>query len=408
MKLFALVLVPACLANASTTNVTIKRATHQPNANYYAVSEPAYAFNSNRASSVVGVGPIQDQGVYDTLPAAGGRVPEDAMLQLMDANDADLAAGHDDTLNRADMRWFPRSNSSFGAKTFIHKTRCFNGQPGTTVQSSIGKYSYKKCPKTNTALYIGKTFRVAPFLCEESCDKDTTCVGYVVDGAGQNCWTLGATTQAHSSYYRISDDDAMTSSPRHDMTATNSEHEAAASDYYCIPASAYINPDGPTNIPAVNGSAPSPDQPVNDPLLGNIPEDALLQIMDANDADMSHMQPPATITGAGYASLRWLPRSNATFGAKVFVHKSRCNVGKGVAVRASTGTGRLYKRCASNTSLHVHKTFNVAPFLCQQTCDKDSSCTAYMVDGSGENCWIAGSQPPPAGVTEFSYYRISD
>jgi hypothetical protein len=401
----ALALVPACLAKASTTKGTTNKATHQPGVNYYAVSQPVYAFDSTRASSVIGVGPAQDQGVYDQIPSANGRVPENALLQLMDANDADLAQGYYDPGNNADMRWFPRSNSSFGAKSFIHKTRCFNGQTGTTVQSSIGKYYYKKCPNTNTALFVGKTFRIAPFLCEESCDKDATCVGYVVDGAGQNCWTLVSTTLAHSSYYRISD--AATPSSARQTNSDQAEQEAnASSDYYHIIAPAYI----PLNYTYVSGSTPVLDQPVSDLLFGIIPEEALLEIMDANGADFGANSATHGAGLQGGSSLNWLPRSNTTFAAQVFIHKSRCNTGNGVTVREKKGNGYLYKKCTRDyTNLEVLKTFNVAPFLCQQTCDNDSSCTAYMVDGAGENCWIAGHLPQPKYLPpRTSYYRISD
>jgi hypothetical protein len=50
----------------------------------------------------------------------------------------------------------------------------------------------------------GKTFPFPPYLSEETCDKDSSCVAYVIDGAGTMCWTLGAAVASHGSYFRVS------------------------------------------------------------------------------------------------------------------------------------------------------------------------------------------------------------
>jgi hypothetical protein len=63
------------------------------------------------------------------------------------------------------MRWFARSNSSFGARPFIHKTRCHDSTSGATIRAQVGSgATYKKCRQSNTN--IAKAFNVAPFLCE--------------------------------------------------------------------------------------------------------------------------------------------------------------------------------------------------------------------------------------------------
>ena len=64
--------------------------------------------------------------------------------------------------------------------------------------------TYKKCALTYTDMDVGKTFPQPPYLCQETCDKDASCVAYVINGAGTLCWTMtNSGGSAFASYYRI-------------------------------------------------------------------------------------------------------------------------------------------------------------------------------------------------------------
>jgi hypothetical protein len=73
---------------------------------------------------------------------------------------------------------------------------------------------------------------------------------------------------------------------------------------------------------------------------------------------------------------------------------------------ASTGTGATYKLCNLSPAkgycglMDIGRTSQVAPFLCEGTCDKDADCVGYVIGGAGGNKggpalyrasnWIAG------------------
>jgi hypothetical protein len=205
---------PACLANVTRVNVpqpTSRSGEHQPSANYYAVSHPAYAWGNGviHETSQYAQGSVVDKSELSALPV---KVPADAHMQIMDENKADF--GHSPCNSPPTINWFAGSNATFNSKSFIHKTRCYAGNSGTIRHASTGTgATYKFCNLKGYSddycglMDIGNTFQVAPFLCEETCDKDEACVGYVIDGAGDHCWVL------HNSggqgpiqvYYRISD-----------------------------------------------------------------------------------------------------------------------------------------------------------------------------------------------------------
>jgi hypothetical protein len=140
----AAALLSACLANVSANSTTQGAVEHQPSADYYAVSQPAYVW-SDGVASADGTAPAVDKLISKGLP---GIIPEDALLQIMDANKADYGF---EKVNQFPTRakWFPRSNSTFNAKSFIHKTRCYLGGAGITVHASTGTgATYKKCVTT--------------------------------------------------------------------------------------------------------------------------------------------------------------------------------------------------------------------------------------------------------------------
>jgi hypothetical protein len=150
---------------------------------------------------------------YEVVDALHGAVPEDALLQVMDANKADWGqAGFKgkSEVHPAALWWFAGSNSSLQAQSFMHKTRCASGINGSHVRASsqpVGA-NYLKCsPPLCASIGIGKEFAFPPPLCQETCDQDAACVGYVVDGGGTRCWVLvrGQCPVGTTTYTRISD-----------------------------------------------------------------------------------------------------------------------------------------------------------------------------------------------------------
>jgi hypothetical protein len=205
----SLVLLQACVADVPVNSTTQSAAEHRPNVNYYAVAQPAFSCYGLRGENCTyeeGTAPAVDAEVYEHFR---GTIPEDALLQIMDANNADFAHGDFMPYNRnvthGKIRWYPRSNSTFNGKLFIHTTRCYDGTDGAPVQASTGTgATYKKCALTYTDMDVGKTFPQPPYLCQETCDKDASCVAYVINGAGTLCWTMtNSGGSAFASYYRI-------------------------------------------------------------------------------------------------------------------------------------------------------------------------------------------------------------
>jgi hypothetical protein len=198
----ATVLLPAYLADSTMQGAD----EHQPSANYYAVSQPAWAWWAGPAEQ--GHAPAIDHPVLKNL---GDSVPEDALLQIADSNKADFAENQR-YIQGADCfyAWYPLDNATSKVKSFIHKNRCDNGKTGTTIKSSTGTRSYKKCTGIYSTLTIGKAFNQPAYLCEQTCDNSALCAAYATasDGTTDRCWILYSQKAGPSgihSYWRISD-----------------------------------------------------------------------------------------------------------------------------------------------------------------------------------------------------------
>jgi hypothetical protein len=139
---------------------------------------------------------------------------------------------------------------------------------------------------------------------------------------------------------------------------------------------------------------------------GNIlPADVLLGVADANNADwvlsFLHSHPNETYTD-DYQRMEWYPRTADSKTKTLYVHKTRCALGlPGTTVSTSK---TVYKKC-TNSSADVMGplgTFQLPPYLCQQTCDKSKTCTGYTIDDAGENCWTHTIQQDVSTLA-FSY-----
>ena len=70
---------------------------------------------------------------------------------------------------------------------YMHRSRCSATQTATTFTSS-NQQLYKVCEGVDAYSTIYATFQLPQFLCEESCERDSSCVGYASNG--QNCSLL--------------------------------------------------------------------------------------------------------------------------------------------------------------------------------------------------------------------------
>jgi len=75
---------------------------------------------------------------------------------------------------------YPQANSSMS----VHRTRC-SASATADIYTSPNNVQYKVCHDVDAYFSPYARFLLPPFLCEESCDKDAGCVGFLNDG--QNC-----------------------------------------------------------------------------------------------------------------------------------------------------------------------------------------------------------------------------
>jgi hypothetical protein len=171
------------------------------------------------------------------------------------------------------------------------------------------------------------------------------------------------------------------------------------------------------NVPSMPGShyrpdvlkypnGPLPDLKVAMLISGEQSESTLLQLADLNSADevIANLKTPAG--GYGPQGLEWLPRTNVSVSKRTtYLHKTRCASGKqGQQVTTSSS---IYKKCPGDgAGLQVVLTFQLPPYLCQQTCDKKSDCEAYTVDAIGQNCWILNGDDGEDQGGYLVYWRV--
>jgi hypothetical protein len=77
---------------------------------------------------------------------------------------------------------------------YMHRSRCSATRTATTFTSS-DQQLYKVCEGADAWFDVYATFQLPQFLCEESCERDSSCVGYASNG--QNCSLI----QHHISQY---------------------------------------------------------------------------------------------------------------------------------------------------------------------------------------------------------------
>jgi len=73
-----------------------------------------------------------------------------------------------------------------------------------------------------------------------------------------------------------------------------------------------------------------------------------------------------------------------------YIHPSRCADGATAKNTTAPLSGGLYKQCGpSNCGPVPLAHFQLPPYLCEASCDKDVRCTMFTVDAAQQNCWLA-------------------
>ena len=124
----------------------------------------------------------------DTDESDEGYIAANIMLQICDGRpDCDFIC--EEPPSRGTPRsWMEFFKRDLDKTAYIHLTRCTDGVTANTVTAPLSLGSYKKCLNTFDSPTAISSFKLPPFLCEQSCDKDPTCTMFTVDKAGANCW----------------------------------------------------------------------------------------------------------------------------------------------------------------------------------------------------------------------------
>jgi hypothetical protein len=395
--------------------------------------------NYHPEAPIYPVGPLPDFTVE--LNVFGANLQESVLLQIADLNSADVALAGlvpcDPATgkNAQGLEWLPRTNASVSKRTtYLHKIRCADGAHGQMVKTSSSVY--KKCPGDGAGLQVVLTFQLPPSLCQQTCDKKSDCEAYMVDAIGQNCWILNGdgnvdryNQEGYLMYWRVGSIDPPLQKAPKNMNVLTRALDIVAQTTLNTSSNNYFAIDGAhavakgsegdefvatCNVP-FNGTrpfwpdlpmfphGPLPDLKVQMKLLGaNLPESTILQIADANSADMA-LAGVGGPTRSTPQSLEWQPRTNASVSKRTtYFHQTRCAGGAdGQQVKTASS---IYKKCSGDESeLIVALTFQLPPELCKNTCDKKSDCVAYTVDAIGQNCWILTNT---GGETRFNMYWL--
>ena len=131
-----------------------------------------------------GDAPSTESRVNMNIP--GVKLSYDLLMQIADANKADYVNTDDASGDNHGVGWFTRDSA---ATTYLSTSRCGQGRVGTHVQSTSGGV-YKKCFENFDHFDVRGQFTLPPFLCQQTCDEDNDCVGYIVNNAQNQCTTL--------------------------------------------------------------------------------------------------------------------------------------------------------------------------------------------------------------------------
>ena len=127
---------------------------------------------------------------------------------------------------------------------------------------------------------------------------------------------------------------------------------------------------------------------------GNFPASITLQICDTFSACGGLNGPPNNCI----KSFGQFSSGNTTY-----LSLMKCAMGV-KASNVSSITGHTYKFCANagDVDLHLSKTFDLPPFLCEQTCSNDESCEGFQVDG--QMCFTLSSKT--TSIASEAYFRL--
>jgi len=172
-----------------------------PNGNYFAKPGMSVVDDTN---SGTGPQPSTDARKWvnlDTDASSQGWIEDNIMLQVCDGRfecDGVIMHARTSTTPGSYVEFFKRDSDK---TAYIHLTRCTDSVTGTNVTAPVSGGAYKRCANTNGTIKPISSFKLPPFLCEQSCDKDPTCTMYTVDKAGQSCWLSKGNEDDGSAHY---------------------------------------------------------------------------------------------------------------------------------------------------------------------------------------------------------------
>jgi len=132
----------------------------------------------------------------DTDGSYEGYLDADTMMQICDKRpgcDSFGVAAH----AQSSIEFFKRDSDK---TAYIHRFRCADGIAVNTTAPMTGGI-YKMCKSTNWAAAALGSFKLPPFLCQQSCDHNEKCQAFTVDAAGNNCWLSYYPTDVSNTYY---------------------------------------------------------------------------------------------------------------------------------------------------------------------------------------------------------------
>jgi len=113
-----------------------------------------------------------------------GWIKDDVMLQICDGRtDCDFVSSH--YYVATEIEFFRRDPDK---TAYIHKYRCPDGLTASNITAPLTGGLYKECDDTFDAPSAMATFKLPPFLCQQSCDQNTACMMFTTNAAGDTCW----------------------------------------------------------------------------------------------------------------------------------------------------------------------------------------------------------------------------
>jgi len=172
----------------------------------------------------------------------------------------------------------------------------------------------------------------------------------------------------------------------HEVMGNSAKINGTASSFFALPGTwVGDSPNaGPGPQPSTNGFTYL-ELDTDYSAQGYISSKIMLQICDGRD-DCNVVQTQAGADSVYKSEIDFFKRDPDK---TAYIHLSRCSDGVvGSTVQALSGGS--YKMCTTiGGGIVALASYKLPPNLCETSCDKNSKCTMYTVDSTGQNCWLS-------------------